>query len=167
MTGSTGHVSGTTRAAGLLLASLLVAGDQLTKAWALAGLFSPPRVIEVTSFLNLVPVWNRGVAFGFLSEEGALIPVVLTAFAAIVSVVLAVWLLRAGRAGTVFALGLVIGGAVGNIVDRLRFGAVIDFLDFHVADFHWPAFNLADAGITIGVVLLLLDGLRTPADQRP
>ena len=151
-----------TRIFAVLLILLVIAADQATKAWALAGWFSPPRVIEVTQFLNLVPVWNTGVAFGFLAGDWPAMPLVLTGFSALVSLGLLVWLLRSRQRAVVIALAPVIGGAVGNIVDRLRFGAVIDFVDLHVAGLHWPAFNIADAGITIGVGLLLLDSVRTP-----
>ena len=153
------------RIVGVLLVPLVVACDQVTKAWALAGWFSPPRVVEVTAFLNLVPVWNTGVAFGFLAGDWPAMPLVLTGFSAAVSLGLAVWLLRSRQRAVVFGLGLIVGGAVGNIVDRLRFGAVIDFVDLHVAGLHWPAFNIADAGITLGVGLLLLDGVRTPSGR--
>lgn len=151
-----------TRISAVLLILLVIVADQATKAWALAGWFSPPQVIEVTPFLNLVPVWNTGVAFGFLAGDWPAMPLVLTGFSALVSLGLLAWLLRSRQRAVVIALAPVIGGAVGNIVDRLRFGAVIDFVDLHVAGLHWPAFNIADAGITIGVGLLLLDSVRTP-----
>ena len=85
-------------------------------------------------------------------------PWILAGMALAVSLVLAIWLARSETKALMYGLGLIIGGAVGNVVDRVRFGAVIDFVDAHIAGYHWPAFNLADSAITIGVILLLLDG---------
>jgi signal peptidase II len=144
-------------AVGFGLALVVAAADQASKVWALDGWFFPPRTIEVTSFLNMVAVWNSGVSFGFLAGHSEIMPFILAAFASAVAAGLAIWLIRARTALLATGLGLVIGGAVGNIVDRLRFQAVVDFIDFHIAGYHWPAFNLADSGITIGVGLLLLD----------
>ncbi len=151
-------------AAGLALAVAVAAADQATKAWALDLLFFPPRAIEVAPFLNLVAVWNRGVSFGLLASGSAAAPYLLAGFSAAVCAGLAVWLSRTRRRAAVLALGLVIGGAAGNIVDRLRFGAVADFVDLHAGGYHWPAFNLADACITLGIGLLLLDGFAPGRD---
>lgn len=142
---------------GLGLAACVTVADQATKVWALDGWFFPPRTIEVTSFFNLVAVWNSGVSFGFLANHSEAMPYILTGFAIVVSLGLTVWLLRVHARSLAAGLGLVIGGAVGNVIDRLRFQAVIDFIDLHAAGYHWPAFNVADAAITIGVGLLLLD----------
>ena len=142
---------------GLFLAVAIVIADQATKTWALDVWFFPPRAIEVTSFFNLVAVWNTGVSFGFLAGESKFMPYILASFAATSTIALVVWLTRVEGKLIAGALGSVIGGAVGNIIDRLRFSAVVDFIDLHVAGFHWPAFNLADSAITIGVMLVLLD----------
>lgn len=144
-------------AIGFGLALVIAAADQASKVWALDGWFFPPRAIEVTSFLNMVAVWNSGVSFGFLAGHSEVMPYILATFASLVAAGMAIWLTRARTALLATGLGLVIGGAVGNIVDRLRFQAVIDFIDVHVAGYHWPAFNLADSAITVGVGLLLLD----------
>ena len=148
---------------GLCLAVLIVAADQISKAAALDSWFFPPRMIELTPFLNLVAVWNSGVSFGFLAGSAAAMPYILASLAGAVTVFLVAWLFRTRRYLVAIALGCVIGGAVGNVIDRLRFHAVVDFIDLHVAGYHWPAFNLADSTITIGVGLLLLDsfGSRT------
>ncbi len=143
---------------GLPIAAGVVAADQLTKWWAMAALADAPNGIEVTGFFNLVLVWNRGVSFGVLGG-GALPPWLLALVAACVAVGMAVWLARVGEPWLAAAIGLIIGGAVGNIVDRLTLGAVTDFLDFHLGGYHWPAFNLADAAITIGVAALIIDSL--------
>ena len=145
------------RRLGFLLAVVIAVADQATKVWALDGWFDPPRVIEVTSFFNLVAVWNTGVSFGFLAGYSDWMPLALSAFAVAVTIGLAIWLWRSEGRVLAIGLGLVIGGAIGNVVDRLRFGAVVDFIDLHAAGYHWPAFNLADSAITIGVGLLLID----------
>jgi signal peptidase II len=142
---------------GFGIAAVVAVADQVSKAWALETWFFPPRVIEVTPFLNGVAVWNSGVSFGFLAGHSEMMPYILAGFATAVSIGLAIWLTRARAPLLANGLGLVIGGAVGNIIDRLRFRAVVDFIDVHAAGFHWPAFNLADSAITIGVGLLLLD----------
>lgn len=148
------------------MALAVIALDQLTKWWILHQVMVPvPRVIEVTPFFNLVLAWNRGVSFGMFAGEAEAMPYVLAAVALVIVAFLAAWLWRTGRAHVAIGLGLVIGGAIGNVIDRLRYGAVVDFLDLHAAGYHWPAFNVADSAITIGAVLLLVDGLfRRPED---
>jgi signal peptidase II len=143
---------------GLGIAAAVAVADQVVKWWAMDALMVAAQAIEVLPFFNLVMVWNRGISFGMFGG-GALPPWLLAAFAGAIAVGLGIWLARVETRLLAVGIGLVIGGALGNIVDRLRFGAVADFLDFHVAGYHWPAFNLADAAITIGVVLLLIDAL--------
>jgi signal peptidase II len=144
---------------GLALAALTIGLDQVTKTWALDTLFDPPVRIVVTPMLNMVPVWNRGVSFGLLANDSPWGPWLLGGFALVVAAALVVWLLRAETLVLGAGLGLVIGGAVGNAIDRALYGAVVDFIDVHWGDLHWPAFNIADAAITLGVGLLLLDAL--------
>ncbi|MBM3534007.1 MAG: signal peptidase II [Alphaproteobacteria bacterium] len=141
---------------GLGVALAVASLDQATKAWMLALIFNPPRVIEVTPFFNLAPAWNRGVSFGLLAHDSPWAPWLLSALATVIVVFLLRWLARAENLVIAVALGLVLGGAVGNAIDRLRFGAVVDFLDIHALGWHFWAFNLADAGITVGAVTLLL-----------
>lgn len=143
---------------GLALAAGVAVTDQLVKWWAIETLMAAPEGIEVLPVFNLVMVWNRGISFGMFGDA-ALPPLLLAGFAGAVAIALGVWLMRAEGRWLALGLGLIIGGAVGNIVDRLRFGAVADFLDFHISAYHWPAFNLADASITVGVALLLIDAL--------
>jgi signal peptidase II len=146
-------------AAGLVAAAAVLVLDQLTKWWILDAVMRPPRVIEVSPFFNVVLVWNRGASFGLFGDGGAWAPWALVALAAAIAAGLGVWLWRTKSRFAALALGLVIGGALGNVVDRLRFGAVVDFLDFHLGSQHWPAFNVADSAITVGVVMLLADSL--------
>ncbi|MEO1090428.1 MAG: signal peptidase II [Pseudomonadota bacterium] len=138
--------------------------DQATKWLVLwshgAGLV--PR--EVASFFNLVLVWNQGVSFGlFQGNDGELQRWLLTALAGAVAAALA-WWLATGEHGPAqrWGLVLVIAGALGNAIDRVLHGAVVDFLDFHAAGWHWPAFNVADSAIVVGAALLVLDGLWPP-----
>ena len=140
--------------------------DQLTKWLILDVVMQPPRLITVTGFFNIVLAWNRGVSFSMFQSGSAAGPWILAAVALAISIALGVWLTRQRRLVPALALGLIIGGALGNVIDRLRFGAVVDFLDFHAAGYHFPAFNVADSGITVGVALLIIDGLFAK-DDRP
>lgn len=151
-------------ALGLLLAAVIFAADQASKWWmldylAVEGPLGRGQFVPVTGFFNLVAVWNRGVSFGMFSGHLDAVRWGLSGLAVLVSVVLAVWLFRTQDRLVALGLGCVIGGAIGNVVDRIRFGAVFDFLDFHVSGYHWPAFNIADSGIFVGVAALLIDGL--------
>jgi signal peptidase II len=141
---------------GLVVASVVVFLDQLTK-WAILTWLD--RDIALTSFFNLVLVWNKGVSFGMFDSGAALAPWLLSGLALAVVIALLVWLRGAGHRLTAIGLGLIIGGALGNVIDRVRFGAVVDFLDAHALGWHWPAFNVADSAICVGAALLLVDGL--------
>lgn len=145
---------------GLAVAAVVIALDQITKWWVLSVVLTDGiRSVEVTPFFNLVMVWNYGISFGLFAHEAAYLPYVLSAVSVAIAAVLVGWLRNADRAFIAVALGMVIGGAVGNVVDRLRFGAVADFLDFHAFGWHFWAFNIADSGISVGVFLLVIDGL--------
>ncbi len=147
---------------GLGVAAAIAVADQLTKLWVL-GFFAAraagPPVLTVAPFFNLVLTGNRGMSFGLFNNDAAANTVIFTALAAIIVTGLVIWLRRAETALLRGAVGLVIGGAIGNVVDRLIRGAVVDFLDFHLGDWHWFAFNVADAAICLGVAALVLDGL--------
>jgi signal peptidase II len=147
--------------AGPALFAAVLALDQVTKAAALAGLdpAAGGGPVEVAPFFNLVLVWNTGVSFGMLAGAGGSSPWILVGLALLIAGVVAVWLARERRTLPRVALWLVLAGALGNVIDRVRFGAVVDFLDFHLAGYHWPAFNVADSAIVIGAGLLILDGL--------
>ena len=147
---------------GLSIALLVIILDQATKQVVLAGV-ATGEVREVLPFFNLVLVWNRGVSFGMFGS--ASVPWLLSGIALAVVVGLLVWLRRTDNGLVALGLALVIGGALGNVIDRIRFGAVIDFLDFHAFGWHWPAFNLADSAICVGAVVLVLDGLLAPRSE--
>ncbi len=151
---------------GLGLALVVAILDQASKWVVLTRLMDPPRVIEVLPFFNLVLAWNTGVSFGLLDSDDPRGALVLSAVALVIVAVLVVWLARMPQRFGAAAIGLIVGGAVGNVVDRLRLGAVADFLDFHVAMYHWPAFNLADSAITVGVLILLYDALFARPESR-
>lgn len=144
---------------GLSIAAIVIVLDQVTKYLIVHIVMSPPHLIEVTSFFNIVMVWNRGASFGLFSTQSQWTPVILGTVAVLISIALLVWLFRAKSRWLASALAFVIGGALGNAVDRVFYGAVADFLDFHAYGNHWPAFNVADIAISIGVVMLLFDGL--------
>ena len=130
--------------------------DQATKWWILNHVMDPPQVIPVTGFFNLVLGFNTGVSFGLFGEAPAWL---LMAFILPMVAGLLVWMTRTDSRLTAIALGLVVGGAFGNLLDRLRHGAVTDFLDFYVGAYHWPAFNFADVAIVSGVGLLLIESV--------
>jgi signal peptidase II len=143
------------------LAVLVIGLDQLSKWLILTQVMRPPRIIEVTGFFNLKLTFNQGISFGLFSGESVWQPYVLSLVAVMISVGLVFWLRQEPRRLFALAVGLIIGGALGNVVDRLYLGAVVDFLDLHLGAWHWPAFNLADSAITVGVVLILYDSLFT------
>jgi signal peptidase II len=136
----------------------LVLVDQLTK-WVVLARFAPGERHELTGFFNLVLVFNKGAAFSFLADAPGWQTPVLVGFALIAALIVSVLLLRSPERRMFCAgLALILGGAVGNVIDRLRFGHVVDFLDLHAGVWHWPAFNVADSAITVGAALLILDG---------
>ncbi|WP_332653267.1 signal peptidase II [Brevundimonas sp.] len=140
-------------------AILIVVVDQLTKAWVLSGLDlrEMGRVAVWPPLFNFTWVENRGVSFGLFGDGSA--RWMLSAFSIVVAGILGWWALKADRRLLVTAIGLIMGGAVGNVIDRIRFGFVVDFLDFSGTGFFPWVFNVADSAITIGVVLLILDSV--------
>jgi signal peptidase II len=143
-----------------LVSCAIVLADQFTK-WIVLGRFAPGERLEVTAFFNLVLAFNKGAAFSFLAGAGGWQTPLLVAFALAAAVLVSVLLVRSPGRGLFRAgLALILGGAVGNVIDRLRFGHVVDFLDLHAGGWHWPAFNVADSAITLGAALLILDGFR-------
>ena len=138
------------RVAFLLVCVLIF--DQATKQFMLNWIFAAPRIHPVMPFLNFVPVWNPGISFGILADGGAPVRAGLTLLA---FAVVCWFFSQASRLEHIqqIAAGLISGGAIGNAIDRLRFGKVVDFIDVYVQTWHWPAFNVADASITLGACL--------------
>jgi signal peptidase II len=149
---------------GLTLILGILALDQLSKYWIINVLRLPEiGKIEVSQPFDLTMVWNYGVSFGALKADSEWERWALVGLSGVIAMIFAVWLTRATRNATILALSLVIGGAIGNMIDRVRFGAVADFLDFSAMYFPW-VFNVADSAITIGAILLAVDMIRNPDD---
>jgi lipoprotein signal peptidase len=156
---------------GILFALLLLVADQASKWWILEAVRLPevrniPLILLGPVGLDLTMVWNRGVTFGLFSGEGSWNHLILSLLALVVAGFLLRWLARAETRLVTYALGAVIGGAVANVIDRVRFGAVVDFVDVHAWGLHWYVFNLADAAIVCGVLALVADALIRPETQR-
>ncbi len=141
------------------IAALIVVADQFTKVLVL-GSFQYGESLPITSFFNLVRVHNLGAAFSFLADAGGWQRWFFTGLGTVAALVM-VWMLRAHAGQRLFcsAISFILGGAVGNVIDRLLHGYVVDFLDFYWGRWHFPAFNLADSAITLGAILLILDEL--------
>ena len=146
---------------GGIAAVVIVLLDQFTKWWILTSVMKPPQRIPITGFFDLVLVYNRGVSFGIFGGAPSWATAALIIFALLLSAALCIWMWRADSVLLGTALGFVVGGAIGNVIDRFLHGAVVDFLDFYVAGYHWPAFNVADSAITIGVAFLIIDSLKS------
>lgn len=142
------------------IATIVILLDQLTKI-TITRLFTYGESAPVTSFFNLVLVYNKGAAFSFLAQSAGWQRYFFTGIG-IAAALFIIYLLKKNAGQRLFcsALALILGGAIGNVIDRIAYGHVIDFLDFHVAGWHWPAFNVADSAICIGAVLFVLDELR-------
>ena len=150
---------------GLAVAAAILLADQASKLWLIdlmqARGFQP---MPLAPSFNLVMVWNPGVSFGLFASNSALARWLLVGLSLAIAAGLVFWLCRGVTQWLAAALGLVIGGAIGNAIDRVVYGKVADFFDFYVGSWHWPAFNLADSAIVVGVAMLLLDSLF--ADRR-
>ena len=151
---------------GLLLALIIFISDQLVK-WYMLDIINiderPP--IVVAPFFKLVMVWNRGVSFGMFNDL-AHSHLLFSGIAIIVSCLLVIWLMKATHILTVVGVAAIIGGAMGNMIDRLRFEAVADFFYFHIADYYWPAFNIADAAICIGAGCIILESFKQSKHEK-
>jgi signal peptidase II len=148
----------------LLVSTIIIALDQVTK-YAITQSFAYGESLEITPFFNLVLAYNTGAAFSLFADQAGWQRLFFIAVAVAASVTI-VWLLRKNP-NRLFslALSLILGGALGNLVDRIALGHVIDFLDVHALGYHWPAFNVADSAITVGAVLLVWDGFRKPVAE--
>ncbi|MFC3108300.1 signal peptidase II [Undibacterium arcticum] len=142
------------------IAAIVILLDQLSKI-TITRLFSYGESHPVTSFFNLVLVYNKGAAFSFLAAEGGWQRYLLTAISVVAALFIMYLLKRhAGKSLFCWALAMILGGAIGNLIDRVAYGHVIDFLDFYARSWHFPAFNIADSAISLGAVLFVLDELR-------
>ena len=148
----------------LWIAVLVVILDQASKQWAEAVLLHGQ--IELLPWFNLTLAYNRGAAFSFLAEAGGWQRFFFLGIGLVAVVIIVAWLrkLRADATQNAVGLSLILGGAIGNLIDRALYGHVIDFIDWHYAGWHWPAFNIADSAILIGAVLVVLAGLRGDTD---
>lgn len=151
----------------LVLSAAVIVLDRITKI-AVMRAFTLHESVEITTFFNMVFVYNRGAAFSFLSDAGGWQREFFIGIA-LAAAVWITWLLRKHASQTLFclALSLILGGALGNVIDRVMYGAVVDFLDFHVLGWHWPAFNVADIAISCGAVLLVWDALKPKRNAAP
>lgn len=157
---------------GLAVAAVTAVLDQASKLWLLFVYRLGDRgIVPLTPFLDVVLAWNTGISFSLFSENGALGRWLLLAFMVLAILLLWVWLARAASTLTAIALGLIIGGAIGNAIDRFAYGAVVDFVRFHITtetfQFSWAVFNLADAAIVVGVAVLLYETLWGTPQKRP
>ena len=155
-------ITNPTMARWLWLSLLIVILDQATK-WLAEALLVPFQPVPLMPLLNLTLMYNEGAAFSFLANAGGWQRWLFAGFALVMTTVLAIWLLRLEKGDRVTAvtLSLIIGGAIGNLIDRVQTGRVVDFIDFYVGTWHWPAFNVADSAISIGIVFLLITSIRT------
>jgi signal peptidase II len=159
--------------AGILTAVVTLVADQASKLWLLNGFdLARKGVVQVTPFFDLVLAWNIGISFGWLQNDSQSAQIALMAVKAIAVVALAIWMARSHTWLATIALGLIIGGAIGNGIDRFAYGAVVDFALFHIEiagnTYNWYVFNLADVAIVAGVAALLYDSfLGVPAAKAP
>lgn len=144
---------------GLICAVSVIVLDQFSKYAVLNWWLGEFSVIPKGNFFNLVRAWNTGVSFSMFNDYGRIGAYVLSFAALVIVLMLLYWLKSEKNRLLQTAIGLIIGGALGNVIDRLRFGAVFDFLDFHLKDVHWPAFNVADSCICIGAAVIVLQSL--------
>lgn len=147
---------------GILIAFGVLISDQITKYCIMNYVLDEQPVLTMTSFFNLVYAWNTGVSFSMFNNSGTIGTILLCVVASAIVLALIWWLYKEKNEVIRIGLGLIIGGALGNIVDRVRFGAVFDFLDFHLGGHHWPAFNVADSCICIGAAIIIIHSLVYP-----
>lgn len=151
----------------LNLSALIIILDQLTK-WLSVNLLELHETVPVMPFFNFTMAHNYGAAFSFLASAGGWQRWFFVVLAVTVSIVLSLWMkkLKPTARMEAAALALIIGGAVGNVIDRFIYGYVIDFLDVYYGSYHWPAFNIADSAICVGAALLILDSFRNKTESQ-
>ena len=151
---------------GLGIVFLVLILDQLSKWWVQAYISNTASKFTFGGFFNLVEAWNTGVSFSMFNNWGMLGTIVLSTVALLIVSFLIYWLYTEKIKIIQISLGFIIGGAIGNVIDRIRLGAVFDFLDFHINGHHWPAFNVADSFICIGATLIVIHGLFTLKNKK-
>lgn len=144
---------------GAYLTAIVALLDQTSKWWITEHTLRYTYLHPVTSFLNFRLNWNKGVTFGLFNDFNEWMPYILIAVALVILILLLNWLRKATTLYAALGLGLIMGGAIGNVIDRIKYGSVVDFLDFHVMGYHWYTFNLADSAIVVGVGLLMIENL--------
>ena len=144
---------------GIALAVLVIILDQASKYYIMEYVLSEYGVISFGSFFNLVRAWNTGVSFSMFNNWGGAGVILLSLISITIVCFLLYWMYKEKSKIIQISLGLIIGGAIGNVIDRVRMGAVFDFLDFYIGDHHWPAFNLADSFICIGATIIIIHGI--------
>jgi signal peptidase II len=151
----------------LWLSLAIIIADQISKT-VMVNWLDLYESVPVLPFFNLTLAHNFGAAFSFLAGAGGWQRWFFVVLAVVISAVLIIWMRRLAQTAKLEAisLALIIGGAIGNVIDRLIYGYVIDFLDVYAGSYHWPAFNIADSAICVGAVLLIIDSFRKPAEQR-
>lgn len=151
---------------GIVIAVMVIVLDQLSKFLMLTFVLNEQSVIIIMPFFNLVHAWNTGVSFSLFNNGGVIGTLLLCLIVIVIVAILLRWLYKEKTKLIQIALGMIIGGAVGNLIDRIRFGAVFDFLDFYIDAYHWPAFNLADSCICIGAVMIILHSMIYPTKKQ-
>ena len=136
----------------LILIPLFIFLDQLSKKWMLNNVFDSQRIIEINKYLNFVPVWNKGISFWMLSNFMNINFFMIIVTSGILLFLIS-WFVKTKSRNLSLSLSFIISGAIGNLVDRLNHKAVVDFIDIHIGNYHWPAFNFADSYITIGAFI--------------
>ena len=143
---------------GLAAVAAVIIFDQITKYWVL-GFLGVSAYIPFGDYFNIVRAWNTGVSFSMLNDYGNAGAWLLSGLAVVIVIMLFFWLRKENSRVIQIALGMIMGGAIGNVIDRIRFGAVFDFLDVHIGDHHWPAFNAADSFICIGAAVIIAEAV--------
>ena len=151
----------------LIISAIVIGLDQVTK-WLMVSWLALYETVAIMPYFNLTMAHNHGAAFSFLAQAGGWQRWFFTVLALVISTVLVVWLakLKPEAKLEAISLSLVIGGAIGNVIDRICYGYVIDFLDIYICSSHWPAFNVADSAICIGAVLLIIDSIKSEPESQ-
>lgn len=141
---------------GLFTALIVFLADLISKSLLLNYMNNSKKVLEITDFFSIILVWNKGISFSMFANGAPYMPWVLSFLSLAIVAVLLFWLKNETNKYAIISIGLIIGGALGNVYDRIKYGAVVDFLDLHIGTWHWPAFNIADSAICLGSFVLII-----------